>query len=68
MCDSYLGCAGCPTKMKKDNDNLTCGDFVHSNPSKAVEVIEKWVKEHLTTTNADKFKEVFGRNMVGWRI
>ena len=27
----------------------------------AIEVVEKWAKEHPIVTNAEKFKEVFGR-------
>lgn len=60
MCDSYSNCAGCPMMVQKNNNGVDCTKFAYSHPSEAVEVIEKWSKEHPIMTNAMKFKEVFG--------
>ena len=37
-----------------------CSSLEKSEPSEAVRIVEEWSKEHPATTNADKFKEVFG--------
>ena len=58
MCRNYLGCKeDCP--LRKKTGTYGCGDFVVSNPSEAVEIVEEWSKKHPIITNAMKFKEVF---------
>ena len=60
MCDSYLGCIGCPIRAKKDNSDIDCSDFISTYPKEAVKIVEEWSKEYPIMTNAMKFKEVFG--------
>lgn len=56
MCDEYNTCRGCPMDGKCN----PCTEAVYKDPQGAVEIVEKWSKEHPVQTNADKFKEVFG--------
>lgn len=46
-----IACGDCPLYKK------ACGPFY---VFEALELVEKWAKEHQILTNADKFKEVFG--------
>ena len=50
-----ISCSSCPF------DGKTCntGALVF-NSYEAIEIVEKWAKEHPIVTNAMKFKEVFG--------
>ena len=50
-----VNCADCPF-----NDE----DCYMSNAFEAIEIVEKWGKEHPVTTMEDKFIEVFGRKPI----
>lgn len=50
MCEGVT-CRDCPLY------NKACGSFY---VFEALELVEKWAKEHQIKTNADKFKEMFG--------
>ena len=54
MCDQYNGCSICPL-----NETLAC--VYVKNPEEAVDIVERWAKEHPKMTNADKLIEVFGK-------
>ena len=57
MCDNYDKCSKCPVDGRRD----PCTDAVYEDPQGVVEIVEQWAKEHPVQTNADKFKEVFGK-------
>lgn len=59
MCEVLL-CYKCPLNKYKNYNNNTCDDFMKDSPQEAEEIIMNWAKEHPVKTNADKFKEVFG--------
>lgn len=48
-----LSCSECPIDQTLCRDRLI-------NALEIIKIVEKWGKEHPATTNADKFKEVFG--------
>ncbi len=55
-CDG-VSCHKCPL-------NVPCGDANGTqsyNAFDVIEIVEQWSKEHPIITNADKFKEVFGK-------
>ena len=52
-CNGLL-CVGCPFSNLCDNNGSIYNAF------EAIELVEKWGKEHPIITRADKFKEVFG--------
>lgn len=56
MCGNYNLCSGCPINKKCN----PCMDAIYEDPQGAVEIVEKWAKEHPAPTNADKLREVFG--------
>ena len=63
MCEKNERCKTCGLYTIGGNaDTCACNIFRH--PKEAEEVVTKWNKEHPVKTNADKFKEVFGRNIL----
>lgn len=59
MCDKYE-CPDYPINHMNFNE-FSCESWTLRNPKKAEKIIEQWAKEHPIITNADKFKEVFGK-------
>ena len=61
LCHSYVDCNECP---------LTGGlcDPANIAPEELVAIVEAWAKEHPSTTNAQKFAEVFGFEVFGSNI
>lgn len=57
MCSRVGDCDGCPLPSSVGECRLWC----FNNPEKAGQIVEQWTKEHPIVTNADKFKEVFGK-------
>ena len=53
-------CAGCEIN-KRRSDNLSCVNWVLNHPAEAVELIERWAKEHPLKTRQEKFLEIFPR-------
>ena len=54
-----VSCGDCPLeRLCRNNTALIFSAFAF------IDAIEKWGKEHPIITNADKFKEVFGRSPV----
>ena len=57
-CDGVC-CANCP--LNKEVCRVDTNTVLHSY--KAIEIVENWAKEHPIVTNADKFREVFGKEI-----
>lgn len=61
MCGFYKGrCAECGLSFQ-NNGKSKCSSFCTQYPQQAEKIILHWEEEHPVQTNADKFKEVFGR-------
>ena len=56
-------CIDCRLSADNNGTNLLCNEFIKTCPEKAIEIIEKWLKENPTKTNLEKFHEVFGENL-----
>lgn len=57
-CDGVI-CNVCPATSM-------CGDYMENvnNAYDLIELVEKWAKEHPIVTNGDKFKELFGKEIL----
>ena len=55
LCDGM--CKDCPLSSDINGTNLVCTSFAHNNPEKAVELLEKWEKEHPQRTYMQDFLE-----------
>lgn len=59
MCTSYEDCAICPFCSDNYWQFFACNDFQTEHPEKAVEILEKWSKEHPVKTIKDDFFEKY---------
>ena len=59
MCEFMEGCYDCKFYTNNNGEHLPCEDFMKKHPEKAVEIIEKWAKEHPEKTYLDDFREKF---------
>lgn len=57
MCDSYPSCLICPLFNWSNEYRVKCHVFQKNHPEKAVELVEKWSKEHPAKTIKDDFLE-----------
>ena len=57
MCDGFADCTGCPLCHKENGTEQICGRFRSEHPEKAVELVEKWSKEHPAKTILQDFLE-----------
>lgn len=61
MCDSYGGdCTNCEFH-KETKSSMTCHAYVFAHPQKAVEIVERWAKEHPRKTRQSEFLKMFPR-------
>lgn len=61
MCNpKNMTCYQCELSASKNGSHVLCEEFMRHYPEKYEKVIMDWAKEHPIKTNADKFKEVFG--------
>lgn len=60
MCKSFELCKGCPLSKSTEGCSYELTEF----PRNAELIIMKWASEHPSKTNADKFKEVFGYEVI----
>ena len=67
MCNTYEHCYDCPINKVKDKAYACRYWVLLQNPEKAEEVIMKWAKEHSVKTNRDKFREVFGMDIITYQ-
>lgn len=52
-----IGCSNCPFSWENNGFADSCPDFLNKHPEKAVEIVEKWSKEHPRKTYLDDFLE-----------
>lgn len=64
MCKSYSKCKDCPICSINNRTIWGCDAFAKEYPKETEEIVMKWLEEHPVKTNADKFKEVFGIDVV----
>lgn len=65
ICERYRAdvcCGNCP--LKDVRGVYHCWRWISEDPEKAEELIMKWAKNNPPITNRDKFKEVFGMDLV----
>ena len=63
MCRSFSNsCDRCP--IKNHREIFHCWRWISEEPELAEEIIMNWAKENPSVTNRDKFKEVFGMDLV----
>lgn len=68
MCQDLYVCGKCYdlAYVKENSRGYTvCGLISTGRYEEAVEIVEKWSKEHPKITNAMKFEEVFGFKISG---
>lgn len=64
LCDAFETCEGCPlVDLVKTTPNCETGVF-RRYPEEAEDIIMQWAVEHPIKTNRDKFREVFGMDLV----
>ena len=59
MCNSNLECPECPLFYVNNGRGLACSNFDKKRPEEAVEIVEKWSKEHPVKTIKDDFLEKY---------
>ena len=57
LCDGY--CVDCPLSYNNNGTGIGCREFINSIPEKAVELLEKWAKEHPQKTYMQDLMEKF---------
>ena len=58
------GCTECPLSNYNNSESSSCGCVLSGNFEKAVELVEKWAKEHLVKTYKDDFLEKFPKTKI----
>ena len=63
MCNAFNLCDGGGYKEKCElyKEGLTCADYTNDYPEKAVEIVERWAKEHPRKTRQSEFLKMFPR-------
>lgn len=67
MCNNYKLCYYCPLCKLSISYMLECEQLIVYHYDEVEDIIMKWVKENPVQTNADKFKEVFGLEVIDIR-
>ena len=57
-------CAECEVN-KRRGDNLSCVSWVLNHPAEAVEIVERWAKEHPRKTRQSELLKLFPRTGLG---
>ena len=61
MCRSFNNrCRGCEIANRMDG-NESCNDYIKRCPAEAVEIVERWTKEHPLKTRQSEFLKMFPR-------
>lgn len=55
----YISCNDCPFAQHNNDMGEDCGDFEMNYPEKAVEIVEKWAKEHPVKTRQSELLKLF---------
>ena len=63
MCNTFNLCDGEGYKETCElyREGLTCADYTNDYPEKAVEIVERWAKEHPKKTRQSEFLKMFPR-------
>lgn len=63
MCNTFNLCDGGGYKetCKLYKEGLTCADYTNDYPEEAVEIVERWAKEHPRKTRQSEFLKLFPR-------
>lgn len=63
MCNTFNLCDGGGYKetCKLYKEGLTCADYTNDYPEEAVEIVERWAKEHPRKTRQSEFLKMFPR-------
>lgn len=64
MCEKHKACGDCPMSRYNNPVKEPCSEFIRKFPNKAIEIVEKWLKENPAKTNKDKFIEVFHQSQL----
>ena len=64
MHEFYRKSGGCLKDCPLNKGSLGCGYYMMRYPQKTENIVVQWAKEHPVKTNADKFKEMFGIEIV----
>lgn len=61
MCNTFNLCDGGGYKETCElyKEGLTCADYTNDYPEKAVEIVERWAKEHPRKTRQSEFLKMF---------
>lgn len=63
MCKTFDSCSGrdggaiCELYAKSNEKGLSCADYANDYPEEAVEIVERWTKEHPAKTRQDIYLE-----------
>ena len=57
--DCPIVCSDCPLSHRHNGTGYTCFQLERLNPERAIEIVEKWAKEHPLKTYAQDFFEKF---------
>lgn len=61
MCRTFnMRCRGCEIADRMEG-NESCNDYIKRCPTEAVEIVEKWSKEHPRKTRQNEFLKLFPR-------
>ena len=52
-------CNNCPLSYENNEFRLACRTLENNHPEKAVEIVERWSKEHPTKTRQSEFLKLF---------
>lgn len=60
MCNNYNSqCSDCPIGIESKKEYLECYNFIKFHIEEAVEIVEKWMKEHPAKTRKSALLEIF---------
>lgn len=51
----------CGLRYEADKSGKSCEEYINNNPAKAVEIVERWAKEHPRKTRQSKLLKLFPR-------
>ena len=54
-----IDCTECPFSRYNNGEDYNCTELERNQPEKAVEIVEKWVKEHPAKTRQSEFLKMF---------
>lgn len=65
MCKTFDSCSGrdggaiCELYAKSNEKGLSCADYANDYPEEAVEIVERWTKNHPKKTRQSEFLKIF---------